>query len=45
VQSSPFLTILKSFGIWGVAIVEHPKGVNRPVARAMAGAVPADVTG
>jgi hypothetical protein len=45
VQSSPFLTILKLFGIWGVAIVEHPKGANRPVARAMAGAAPVDATG
>jgi hypothetical protein len=45
VQSSSFLTILKSFGIWGVAIVEHPKGVNRPAVRAMADAAPADVTG
>jgi hypothetical protein len=38
------INILNSFEIWGVAIVEHPKGANRPVARAMAGAVPADVT-
>jgi hypothetical protein len=40
-----FIILLTYSRIWVVVIAAHQKGENRPAAKAMADAPPADVTG
>ena len=40
-----FIILLTYCKIWVVVIAAHPKGANRPAAKAMAGAAPGGVTG